>query len=66
VKALQDAFDKTVRDPAFIEEARKAQLELDPVSGEELQRIVADILATPEPAARRLAELLAEGTEQKK
>ena len=33
VKALRDAFDATMKDPAFIAEAEKAQLELDPVSG---------------------------------
>ena len=65
VKALRAAFDATVKDPAFLEEAKKANLEVDPVSGEELQRIVNEIVATPEPIAKRLAEIIAEGKEGK-
>jgi hypothetical protein len=61
VKALRAAFDATIKDPAFIEEAKKAQMEVDPVSGEELQRIVADIVATPAQVAKRLGEIIAEG-----
>jgi tripartite-type tricarboxylate transporter receptor subunit TctC len=65
VKALRAAFDATIKDPAFIEEAKKAGLEIDPVSGEELQKIVNDIVNTPEPIAKRLAEIIAEGKEGK-
>jgi hypothetical protein len=61
VKALRAAFDATIKDPHFIEEAKKAGLEVDAVSGEELQKIVNDIVATPEPVAKRLAEIIAEG-----
>jgi tripartite-type tricarboxylate transporter receptor subunit TctC len=60
VKALRDAFDATIKDPAFVEEAKKVGLEIDPVSGEELQKIVAEIVATPEAIAKRLADLIAE------
>jgi tripartite-type tricarboxylate transporter receptor subunit TctC len=65
VKALRAAFDATIKDPAFLEDAKKAGLEIDPVSGEELQRIVGDIVATPEPVAKRLADIIAEGKEAK-
>jgi hypothetical protein len=61
VKALRAAFDATIKDPHFIEEAKKAGLEVDAVSGAELQKIVNDIVATPEPVAKRLAEIIAEG-----
>ena len=61
VNALRAAFDATVKDPAFLEEAKKAGLEVDPVSGKELQEIVNDIVNTPEPIAKRLAEIIAEG-----
>jgi hypothetical protein len=43
----------------------RRELEVDPVSGEELQRIVNEIVATPEPIAKRLAEIIAEGKEGK-
>jgi hypothetical protein len=63
VKALRSAFDRMVRDPAFLEQARKENLEIDPVSGEEMQRIVADIVATPKQIADRLTEIIG-GIEQ--
>lgn len=55
VKALRVAFDKTMKDTAFVDEAKKAKLDLEPVSGEELQKIVQDIVATPKEIAHRLA-----------
>ena len=41
-------------------EAEKAGLELDPVSGAELQKIVNEIVATPRPVADRLASIIVE------
>ena len=61
VKALRNAFDVTVKDPAFLEEAKKAGLEIDPVSGSELQEVVGEIVATPEAIAKRLGAIIAEG-----
>ncbi len=66
VDALRAAFDATMKDPAFLDDASKAQLEIDPVTGEELQRIVSEIVATPQPIAKRLAEIISEGSEEKK
>jgi len=63
VKALRAAFDSMVRDPAFLDQAKKENLEINPVSGEELQRIVADIVATPKKIADRLNEIIG-GIEQ--
>jgi tripartite-type tricarboxylate transporter receptor subunit TctC len=63
VKALRAAFDRMVRDPAFLEQAKKENLDIEPVSGEELQRIVAEIVATPKPIADRLTEIIG-GIEQ--
>jgi len=39
--------------------AEKAQLEVNPVSGEELQKLVADIYKTPPEVAKQAAALLA-------
>ena len=63
VKALRGAFERMVRDRAFLDQAQKENLEINPVSGEELQRIVADIVATPKSIADRLAEIIG-GIEQ--
>jgi tripartite-type tricarboxylate transporter receptor subunit TctC len=58
VKALRDAFDATMKDPAFLEAAKREGLEIDPVSGEQLQKIVNDILAAPQNVRDRLATLI--------
>jgi tripartite-type tricarboxylate transporter receptor subunit TctC len=58
VKALRAAFDAMLKDQAFLDEAKKLKLDIEPVSGEELQRIVADIIATPKPIAERLLQAI--------
>jgi tripartite-type tricarboxylate transporter receptor subunit TctC len=58
VEALRRAFDATMKDPAFLADAKKADLDLNPVSGEELQKIVADVVATPAPIAKRLLDAI--------
>lgn len=47
VKALRDAFLAVMKDPDFVKEAEGARVDIDPVSGEELQKVVEDVLATP-------------------
>ncbi|MDB5507765.1 MAG: Tripartite-type tricarboxylate transporter, receptor component TctC [Hyphomicrobiales bacterium] len=58
VKALRDAFDATMKDPAFLEEARKTGLDINPISGVELQKVVSDIIDTPKAVTERLASIL--------
>jgi tripartite-type tricarboxylate transporter receptor subunit TctC len=47
VRALRKAFDDTMQDPQFIEAAKKANMLLNPLGGEELQRIVDRIVSQP-------------------
>jgi tripartite-type tricarboxylate transporter receptor subunit TctC len=47
VKALRQAFAETVRDPQFIEAAKQANMEMNPMEGEELQQIVEKIVTSP-------------------
>ncbi|MDB5652065.1 MAG: tripartite tricarboxylate transporter family receptor [Hyphomicrobiales bacterium] len=60
VAALREAFEKTMKDPGFLEDAAKARMDLDPVSGEELQKIVTEIMATPKQTADRLSSIIGE------
>jgi tripartite-type tricarboxylate transporter receptor subunit TctC len=60
VKALRAAFEKMIVDPGFVDEAKKTNLEIDPVSGEELQKIVNEIVNTPKGTAERLAAIIGE------
>jgi tripartite-type tricarboxylate transporter receptor subunit TctC len=56
--ALRTAYDKMVRDPAFLREAEKRRLEIHPMSGAEVaQRIVATASASPDIVKRAKAAL---------
>ena len=66
VKALRAAFDAMIKDKAFLDEAQKLNLDIDPVSGEELQKIVADIIDAPAPVKKRLADILSLVEREKK
>jgi tripartite-type tricarboxylate transporter receptor subunit TctC len=45
--ALREAFDKMVNDPAFLAEAKRTRLEITPISGLELTRLLEDVYRTP-------------------
>src|SRR5262249_21429539 len=45
--ALRRAFTATMDDPAFVADMRKRSLNIEPLTGEEVQKIVAAAAATP-------------------
>ena len=47
VRALRAAFDAAVTDPEFLSEAKRLRAPVDPVSGEEVQQVVAEMMRTP-------------------
>ena len=47
VKALRQAFEETMRDPQFIQAAERANMEMHPMYGEELQQAVHKIVSSP-------------------
>jgi tripartite-type tricarboxylate transporter receptor subunit TctC len=47
--AIRVAFDKGMRDPEILELAKKWKLDVDPVSGADMQKTVTEILDTPQP-----------------
>jgi tripartite-type tricarboxylate transporter receptor subunit TctC len=47
VATLRNAFDSTMKDKAFLADADKLMIEIDPVSAEEVARIVADTIDAP-------------------
>jgi tripartite-type tricarboxylate transporter receptor subunit TctC len=58
VKMLQDAFSATMKDPAFIEDAKKQKLDVDPEDGEHLAALINKIYATPKPIVEKIGELI--------
>ena len=60
VKILRDAFNATMKDPEFLADLDKRQFDLDPVTGEELEKIAKEAMSqTPETIAR-MKKLLGE------
>jgi hypothetical protein len=53
VAALRKAFLDTLRDPDLLAEGRKLGLDLDPISGDELQAIAAKMYATSAEVVER-------------
>ncbi len=47
------AFDKTMKDPTFLADAKKRKLEIDYMSGAEVQKIVNKTIATPKALIAR-------------
>ena len=47
VAMLRDAFMKTMRDPEFLAETKKVNLEVNPATGDEVQKLVAELFRTP-------------------
>ena len=43
ITALRRAFDATTQDPAFVAELKAQRVELAPMTGEELQKLVAEV-----------------------
>jgi tripartite-type tricarboxylate transporter receptor subunit TctC len=56
---LRRAFDATVKDPEFLAEAQKMQADISPTTGEDVQKIVARIYATPKPVIERVKKFFA-------
>jgi tripartite-type tricarboxylate transporter receptor subunit TctC len=58
VAALRRAFDATLADPAFLDEARRTRLEIDPLTGQEIATMLAKAYAAPQPIVARAAALV--------
>jgi tripartite-type tricarboxylate transporter receptor subunit TctC len=57
VQVMRRAFDATLRDAAFLIDAEKARLELDPVPGEQVEAMIRQVYAMSEPLIRRAQDL---------
>jgi hypothetical protein len=53
VRVLTTIRDVTMTDPAFLEEAERQRRPIDPVRGEELQKIARELLSTPQSIKER-------------
>lgn len=58
VAALRKAFDDTMHDPAFLAEAKKLKIDIDPLTGTELGALVEQVSKTPTATVERVRKLL--------
>jgi hypothetical protein len=58
VKVLRDAFDKTVTEGAFLAEAERRRLEVDPTQWDDMGSLAKDVMATPPDVVARMRKLL--------
>jgi tripartite-type tricarboxylate transporter receptor subunit TctC len=57
-EALRKAFDDTMKDPEFLAEAKKLNMEISPVSGRDVEALVTKIMTAPADLAARARSAL--------
>ncbi len=57
VEALRKAFDLTMKDPAFLADAAKVSLDINPVNAEEMTRLINRIESTPDRIVNRIRQI---------
>ena len=58
LETLRTAFQATLKDPEFLADAQKAKLIIDPVTGEEMEKIVAEVFTMSPALQAKLKEAL--------
>jgi len=58
VRSLRDAYDATVKDPAFLADAAKQNLQVRPKTSAEIEALITRATATPEAIRKRTATIL--------
>jgi len=56
--ALRAAFNATLKDPAYIAETKKINMEIQPLGPEAITKVVAQIMNTPAPVVMRARDVL--------
>jgi tripartite-type tricarboxylate transporter receptor subunit TctC len=56
--ALRTAFDATMKDADFFAEAAKLQMEIEPLTATQIDKLLATAYATPKPIVQQAAQLL--------
>jgi tripartite-type tricarboxylate transporter receptor subunit TctC len=59
VDAIRRAFDATMKDKEFLQEADKLKIEIDPLAGEQVAALIADIYKTPAATVERVRDAMA-------
>ena len=65
IAALRKAFDDTMADKDFLAEAAKAQLEIDPLTGADIEKLLAKAYGAPSDIVKQAAALVEPAPEGK-
>jgi len=57
--ALIAAFDRTMKDPEFLAEARKLNMDVNPLSAQTMDELIAELYATPKSVLEKAAQAIA-------
>lgn len=52
--ALRLGFDRMVKDKAFLDDIKKRKILINPMSGDQLQKVVVEVMATDAALAKKL------------
>lgn len=55
---LRKAFDSTMGDQSFVDEAAKINLDVDPLNGAAVEKLVNELFMTPKHVVERTREIL--------
>ncbi len=59
VAALRKAFDDTMKDPAFLADAKRLNMDIDPVPPAAIDKLLAELYATPKEIVAKAVEIMA-------
>ena len=60
-QALRAAFDKTMADPEFLADAKARGLDVNPVSGADIDKLIRDVYQTPADVVAEVRATIAQG-----
>ncbi|MGE3245445.1 MAG: Bug family tripartite tricarboxylate transporter substrate binding protein [Beijerinckiaceae bacterium] len=63
---LRSAFGATMKDPAYLAEAKKLGQDVEPLTGAQIDAFMADVYATPKPIVDRATKLIVPVQKKKK
>ncbi len=61
MKILRAAFDNTMKDKAFLADTGKLGLDINPVSSDEMNALIAEVYKTPKAVIERVRKVILEG-----
>lgn len=62
LKSMRSAFDATMKDPAFLADAKKADIDIEALNGQQVSVLVAELYKTPPDVVARVRKALSAET----